>query len=162
VANTVDPLAGSYAIEALTNEIEAGARALLDRIEAAGGTLAAIEQGLIQRAIQESAYRAQQQIDAGERAVVGVNTLATEGSASIDVMSIDPEIERRQVDRVRAVRTSRDAGAWRAALDQVIAAARGSDNLVPPIVQAVEARATVGEIADAMRSVFGEHKEVDV
>jgi methylmalonyl-CoA mutase N-terminal domain/subunit len=77
-------------------------------------------------------------------------------------MSIDPEIERRQVDRVRAVRTSRDAGAWRAALDQVVAAARGSDNLVPPIVQAVEAGATVGEIADAMRSVFGEHKEVDV
>jgi methylmalonyl-CoA mutase, N-terminal domain len=162
VANTVDPLAGSYAIEALTNEIEGGARALLDRIEAAGGTLAAIEQGIIQRAIQESAYRAQQDIDAGERAVVGVNTLATESSANIEVMSIDPEIERRQVERVRAVRSSRDAGAWRSALDHVIAAARSSDNLVPPIVRAVEAGATVGEIADAMRSVFGEHKEVDV
>jgi methylmalonyl-CoA mutase, N-terminal domain len=162
VANTVDPLAGSYAIEALTNEIEDGARALLDRIEAAGGTLAAIEQGLIQRAIQESAYRAQQQIDAGERAVVGVNTLATDDRASIEVMSIDPGIERRQVDRVRAVRASRDPGLWRAALDQVSAAARGADNLVPPIVQAVEARATIGEIADAMRAVFGEHKEVDV
>ena len=106
--NTVDPLAGSYAIEALTNEIETGARALLERIEAAGGTLAAIEQGLIQRAIQESAYRAQQQVDAGERTVVGVNAFATESAASIEVMSIDPEIERRQVERVRAVRRSRD------------------------------------------------------
>jgi methylmalonyl-CoA mutase N-terminal domain/subunit len=162
VANTVDPLAGSYAIEALTNEIESGARALLERIEAAGGTLAAIEQGLIQRAIQESAYRAQQQIDAGERAVVGVNTLATEGSASIEVMSIDPEIERRQVERVRAVRTARDAGSWRSSLDQVIAAARSSDNLVPPIVRAAEAGATVGGRAGAMRTVFGAHREGDV
>jgi len=162
VPYTVDPLAGSYAIEALTNAIEAGARALLDRIDAAGGTLPAIEQGLIQRAIQESAYRAQQQIDAGERTVVGVNALVTDQAASIDVMRIDPEIERRQVERVRAVRASRDAGRWRAALDGIVAAARGADNLVPPIVQAVEARATVGEIADAMRSVFGEHREVDV
>ena len=77
-------------------------------------------------------------------------------------MSIDPEIERRQVERVRAVRTSRNTGAWRDTLNEVVAAARGSDNLVPPIVRAVEAKATVGEIADAMRSVFGEHKEVDV
>ena len=162
VPNTVDPLGGSYAIEALTNEIENGARALLERIDTAGGTLAAIEQGLIQRAIQESAYRAQQEVDAGQRTVVGVNAFAAEGTGNIDVMSIDPEIERRQVERVRAVRASRDAAAWRAALDQVVAAARGSDNLVPPIVRAVEAKATVGEIADAMRSVFGEHKEVDV
>jgi methylmalonyl-CoA mutase N-terminal domain/subunit len=162
VPNTVDPFAGSYAIEALTNEIENGAVALLDRIEAAGGTLAAIEQGLIQRAIQESAYRAQQQVDAGESTVVGVNAFATDSVTNIEVMSLDPEIERRQVERVRAVRASRDAHAWRTALDQVVAAARGSDNLVPPIVRAVEAQATVGEIADAMRSVFGEHKEVDV
>ena len=162
VPNTVDPLAGSYAIEALTNEIEAGARALLDRIDAAGGTLPAIEQGLIQRAIQESAYRAQQEIDARERTVVGVNALVTDQAANIDVLRIDPEIERRQVERVRAIRASRDVSRWRAALDRVAAAARGSDNLVPPIVHAVEAHATVGEIADALRSVFGEHKEVDV
>jgi methylmalonyl-CoA mutase N-terminal domain/subunit len=162
VPNTVDPLGGSYAIEALTNEIESGAVALLERIEAAGGTLAAIEQGLIQRAIQESAYRAQQQVDAVESTVVGVNAFATDTTTNIEVMSLDPEIERRQVERVRAVRASRDRAAWRTALDEVVAAARGSDNLVPPIVRAVEARATVGEIADAMRSVFGEHKEVDV
>jgi methylmalonyl-CoA mutase N-terminal domain/subunit len=162
VANTVDPLAGSYAIEALTNEIEAGARALLERVEAAGGTLAAIEQGVIQRAIQESAYRAQQQVDAGERVVVGVNAFAADGISTIEVMSIDPEIERRQVERVAAVRAGRDGHAWQAALDAVAAAARTSDNLVPPIVRAVEARATVGEISDALRAVFGEHREVDV
>jgi methylmalonyl-CoA mutase N-terminal domain/subunit len=162
VPNTVDPLAGSYAIEALTNDIERGAVALLERIEAAGGTLAAIEQGVIQRAIQESAYRAQQQVDAVESTVVGVNAFTTDAATSIEVTRLDPEVERRQVERVRAVRASRDAAAWRTALDEVAAAARGSDNLVPPIVRAVEARATVGEIADAMRSVFGEHKEVDV
>jgi methylmalonyl-CoA mutase, N-terminal domain len=161
VANTVDPLGGSYAIEALTNEIERGARALLDRVDAAGGTLAAIEQGMIQRAIQESAYRAQQDIDAGRSTVVGVNALTTDEPARVELLSIDPEVERRQVERVRAVRASRDALACQAALDAVKAAAGSSENLVPPIVLAVEARATVGEIADAMRSVFGEHKEVD-
>jgi methylmalonyl-CoA mutase N-terminal domain/subunit len=162
-ANTVDPLGGSYTVEALTNEIEAGARALLERIDAAGGTLAAIEQGMIQRAIQESAYRAQQEVDAGAATVVGVNAFRSEQDApGIDVHSIDAEVERRQVERVRAVRASRDPAEWRSALDAVMAAARGSENLVLPVIRAVEARATVGEISDALRSVFGEHKEVDV
>jgi methylmalonyl-CoA mutase N-terminal domain/subunit len=162
VTNTVDPLGGAYAIEAMTNEIEEGARVLIDRIDASGGTLPAIEQGIIQRAIQESAYRAQQQIDKGDTVVVGVNAFATDAATNIEIHSIDPEVERRQVERVQAVRGSRDQTAWRASLDAVIAAARGTDNLVPPIVQAVEARATLGEISDAMRSVFGEHKEIDV
>jgi methylmalonyl-CoA mutase N-terminal domain/subunit len=161
VANTVDPFGGSYAIEALTDRIEEEARALLDRIDAAGGTLAAIEAGMIQRDIQESAYRAQQRIDNGEQVVVGVNRFATDETTSIDVLQIDPEFERRQVDRVRGVRASRDAAAWRTALDAVIAAARGGANLVPPILHAVESRATVGEISDALRSVFGEHREID-
>jgi methylmalonyl-CoA mutase N-terminal domain/subunit len=162
VTNTVDPLGGAYAIEAMTNEIEEGARVLIDRIDASGGTLPAIEQGIIQRVIQESAYRAQQQIDKGDTVVVGVNAFATDAATNIEIHSIDPEVERRQVERVQAVRGSRDQTAWRASLDAVIAAARGTDNLVPPIVQAVEARATLGEISDAMRSVFGEHKEIDV
>jgi methylmalonyl-CoA mutase N-terminal domain/subunit len=162
VANTVDPLGGAEAIESATDEIEAGARALLDRVEAAGGTLAAIEQGMIQRAIQESAYRAQLAIDVGQSSVVGMNAFETEASAPIPVLGMDPDVERRQIDRVRAVRSSRDAAEWRVALDAVVTAARGSANLVPPIIRAVEARATVGEIADALRSVFGEHKEVDV
>jgi methylmalonyl-CoA mutase N-terminal domain/subunit len=161
VTNTVDPLAGSYALEEMTNRIEEGARAILQKIDNAGGTLTAIENGVIQREIQESAYRAQQAVDAGSAVVVGVNRFVTDEPGSIDVLRIDPELERRQVENVRGVRASRDAARWRRALDRVAAAARGSDNVVPPIVDAVEARATVGEIADAMRGVFGEHREID-
>jgi methylmalonyl-CoA mutase, N-terminal domain len=158
VANTVDPVAGSYAIEALTDQIENGAREILDRIERAGGTLRAIESGLIQREIQESAYRAQMAIDSGESVVVGVNRFTDGDPAStMETLSIDPEVERRQIARVRAVRASRSADAARAALDGITRAARDGSNLVPPIVTAVEAKATVGEIADAMRAVFGEY-----
>ncbi len=162
VTNTVDPLGGAWALEDLTNRLEAGARALIDTIDAAGGTLKAIEQGIVQREIQESAYRAQQRIDAGEAVVVGVNRFVAEGSAPIDVLQIDPEVEQRQVARVRAVRASRDKARCHAALEAVASAARGSENLVPPIVNAVEARATLGEISDTLRAVFGEHKEIDV
>jgi methylmalonyl-CoA mutase N-terminal domain/subunit len=162
VTNTVDPVAGAYTLEALTTQIEEEARAILERIEAAGGTLAAIDQGLIQREIQESAYRAQRAIDAGDRIVVGVNRFATQDEPAIELMQIDPEVERTQIERVRAVRAARDVSAWRAAIDAVTQAARSGDNLVPAIIEAVEARATVGEISDAMRAVFGEHEEIDV
>jgi methylmalonyl-CoA mutase N-terminal domain/subunit len=162
VPNTVDPCGGAYTIEEMTNRIEADASALLDRIEAAGGTLTAIEQGLIQREIQESAYRAQQQIDHGERVVVGVNRFATDTTASIDVLRIDPDIEHRQIERVRAVRAARDPSEWKASLDHLAEAARGTANLVPLVIAAVEARATLGEISDTLRGVFGEHKEIDV
>jgi len=161
VANTVDPLGGAWAIENLTNRIEEGARAILDRIDAAGGTLPAIEQGIIQREIQDAAYRAQQQIDTGDTVVVGVNRFATDDATDIEMLRIDPTLERRQIDRLSAVRASRDSSAWRTALDDVASAARGSNNLVPPILRAVEARATVGEISDTMRAVFGEHREID-
>ena len=162
VANTVDPVAGSYFIESLTTRIEEDARALIARIDAAGGTLAAIEQGLIQREIQESAYRAQLAIDAGESVVVGMNQFRTAEGEPIEVLRIDPEIEPRQIARVARVRASRDAGAWQRAIEAVGRAARGTENLVPVIVEAVEAQATVGEIADALRAVFGEHTEIDV
>jgi methylmalonyl-CoA mutase, N-terminal domain len=162
VANTVDPVGGAWAVEAMTDRIEREARATLERIEAAGGTLAAIENGLIQREIQESAYRAQQMIDAGESVVVGVNRYSIAERSPIDVLQIDPELERRQVERVRMVRASRDAARWRRALDEIGRAARNGANLVAPIVAAVEARATVGEISDALRAEFGEHKEIDV
>ncbi len=162
VPNTVDPLGGAYAIEDLTNRIESGARALIDRIDQAGGTLSAIEAGMIQRDIQESAYRAQQRIDAGESAVVGVNQYTTTEAASIEVLQMDPQVERRQVERLQAVRAGRDGPACQAALDEVKGAALNGTNLVPPIIRAVEAKATVGEISDAMRSVFGEHEEIDV
>jgi methylmalonyl-CoA mutase N-terminal domain/subunit len=161
VANTVDPFGGSYAIEELTSRIEREAREVLARIESAGGTLTAIEHGVIQREIQESAYRAQQRIDAGETIVVGVNRLTADETARIDLLAIDPELERIQIDRVRRVRAARDGSRCRSALDAVAAAAQGTDNLVPRVIDAVEARATLGEISDAMRRVFGEYKEVD-
>ncbi len=161
VANTVDPVAGSYAIEALTNEIEKGAAAILDRIDRAGGTLVAIESGLIQREIQESAYRAQLAVDSGDSIVVGVNKFSEKGDGpAVPLFQIDPEVERRQIERLREVRASRDADTWRRALDAVAQAARDGGNLVPPIIAAVEAKATVGEIADAMRAVFGEFQEI--
>ena len=160
VANTVDPIAGSYAVETMTNEIECGARAILDRIDSSGGTLAAIETGLIQREIQESAYRAQVAIDSGASVVVGVNAFTETGAAApIDTLHIDADVERRQVARVRAVRSSRSRASCTAALARVTQAATGGGNLVPPIVEAVEARATVGEVADALRAVFGEYQE---
>ena len=161
VPNTVDPVGGARAIEELTDAIERDARAILDRIASLGGTLSAIEAGVIQREIQDAAYLAQQRIDAAESVVVGVNRYETQEGTSIKTLTIDPSIEARQVERVRQVRASREQAAWRSALDAVTAAARGTDNLVPPIVRAVEAHATVGEISDAMRAVFGEHREID-
>jgi methylmalonyl-CoA mutase N-terminal domain/subunit len=158
-ANTVDPLAGSYAIESMTNAIERGATAILGRIDAAGGTLPAIESGLIQREIQEAAYRAQVAIDAGEAVVVGVNRFEDSSSPVGSLFQIDPEVERRQIERVRAMRAGRSASAWEHALEAVAAAARSGANLVPPIIAAVDAHATVGEIADALRAVFGEYDE---
>jgi methylmalonyl-CoA mutase, N-terminal domain len=165
-ANTVDPVAGSYAIETLTNAIEQGAEAILDRIEHAGGTLRAIESGLIQREVQESAYRAQLAIDAAESVVVGVNKyqeqetgVARSDNPSRPLFHIDPAIERQQIERVQAIRARRNPDAWRDALAAVTAAAHDGSNLVPPIVAAVEASATLGEIADTMRAVFGEYHE---
>jgi methylmalonyl-CoA mutase, N-terminal domain len=162
IANTVDPFAGAYEVERLTNEIETGARELLEHIDSIGGTLAAIEHGIIQREIQESAYRAQQRVDSGAAVVVGVNRYATEDSGRIELMRIDPDVERRQVERLHSVRASRSARDWQQAIDAVRRAAQDGTNLVPLIVAAVEARATVGEISDAMRGVFGEHEEIDV
>ena len=159
VVNTVDPVAGSYAIESLTNGIEDGATALLARIDAAGGTLAAIESGFIQREIQDSAYRAQQAIDSGASVVVGMNCFTDADARSVPTFNVDPEVERRQIERTRAMRAGRSQSAWTAAIDAVDAAARNGSNLVPPIISAVEAHATVGEIADAMRAVFGVYQE---
>ena len=153
-------MAGSYAIEALTNAIERDATDLLAGIDRAGGTLAAIEAGLIQREIQDSAYKAQVAIDAGESVVVGVNRYAEDGNGSaIDTLQIDEHVERRQIERLRAVRAGRRQRDAASALDGVTQAARGSENLVPRIITAVEAHATVGEIADAMRTVFGEYAD---
>jgi methylmalonyl-CoA mutase N-terminal domain/subunit len=155
-ANTVDPVAGSYTIERETDRIEAEARATIERIDRLGGTLAAIEAGVVQREIQESAYRAQQAIESGEAVIVGVNRFQDDGPPPIDVFRVDPAVEERQRERVRALRAGRSEQAWRGALADVERAAADGRNLVPPILAAVEAHATVGEIADAMRHVFGE------
>ena len=157
--NTVDPVAGSFAIEQLTDEIEQGAVELLERIDGMGGTLPAIEAGFIQRQIQESAYRAQIAIDSGEAVVVGVNQHVDHDAESQPLFRVDPEGERRQYLRVQAVRADRDSDRSRTALNRVEEAARDGSNLVPPIIAAVEAMATVGEIADALRRVFGEFEE---
>ncbi len=159
-ANTVDPVAGSYAIEHRTNAIEREATEILDRVHALGGTLAAIESGYIQRQIQDAAYAAQRAIDSGEAVVVGVNRFGTTDTPGVEVFRVDPAVERQQIERVRAVRASRSETEWRAALTDVEAAARGTSNLVPPIVAAVEKHATLGEIADTLRGVFGEHIDV--
>ena len=162
MANTVDPFAGSYHIEKLTNEIEHEARELIARIDGVGGTLAAIEAGYIQRQVQESAYKAQLAVDAGESVVVGVNRYQTEDKSTIEVFQVNPDLEVQQVRRVQQVRQVRDQGRWKAALDEVARAAGTTDNLVPPIVAAVESHATVGEIADTLRGVFGEYREVSL
>ncbi|MEZ5294199.1 MAG: methylmalonyl-CoA mutase family protein [Vicinamibacterales bacterium] len=162
VANTVDPFGGSWHVERLTDEIESGAVDLMARIDGVGGTLRAIETGYVQRQIQESAYRAQQAIDSGTQVVVGVNRFGTDERPTLDVFALDPDVERRQVEKVRRLRAQRDDDASRAALAAVATAAAGRDNLVPPIIAAVEAQATVGEIADTMRGVFGEFREVAI
>jgi methylmalonyl-CoA mutase N-terminal domain/subunit len=158
--NTVDPFGGSYAVEEATDRLEAEARALIDRIESRGGALRAIEQGEIQREIQESAYRFQREVETGERVIVGVNRFEEAGeTAPVDILRIDPGLEKAQVERVRALRAKRAEGPWRAALDALESRARGGRNLVPAMIDAVMAWATVGEISHRLRGVFGEHRE---
>jgi methylmalonyl-CoA mutase N-terminal domain/subunit len=162
VTETPDPLAGSYFVESLTTQLEAAASEYLDEIDAIGGTLAAIEGGFQQRQIQESAYRVQQAVERGDLVVVGVNRFRDDGAgeAKAPIQKIDPEGERRQIQRVRRVRAERDAVAWGAALDRLEAAARGADNVLPPMIDAVKAHATVGEISDRLRAAFGVHREL--
>jgi methylmalonyl-CoA mutase N-terminal domain/subunit len=162
VTETPDPLAGSYFVESLTSRLEEAANGYLAEIDAMGGTLAAIEGGFQQRQIQESAYRVQQRVEAGDLVVVGVNRFRDDAGAEAraPLQRIDPEGERRQVERVRRVRAERDPAAWAAALDRLEDAARGSDNLLPPILEAVKAYATVGEISDRLRTAFGVHREL--
>lgn len=159
VAQTVDPVAGSYCIEALTDEIDERATEYLKKIAAMGGMLRAIEQGYVQQEIQNAAYAYQRAVDAGEAVVVGVNRYVSDAEAAVPTQRVDEELERRQVERVRALRLRRDAATWQAALRQVEQAARSGANLMPTILAAVEASATVGEIAGALRGVFGEYQE---
>jgi methylmalonyl-CoA mutase N-terminal domain/subunit len=161
VTETPDPLGGSWYVESLTNALEAAAADYLEQIDAMGGTLAALEAGFQQRAIQESAYRVQRAVDSGDQVVVGVNRFRDEGATvSPPLQRIDPEGERRQVAGVRRVRAERDPTAWEATMRRLEDAARGEDNLLPPIIEAVKAYATVGEIADKLRATWGVHREL--
>jgi methylmalonyl-CoA mutase N-terminal domain/subunit len=159
VANTVDPLGGSYAIEKMTDEIEAEAEKYILKIDAMGGILRAIERGYVQREIQESSYRYQKQIEARTRIVVGVNRFATATQTPIDLMVVDESVGAHQCRRLAELRAERDAAATQEALDRLRLAARGRVNLMPAILRAVEALATVGEISDCLRSVFGLYRE---
>ena len=159
---TIDPLAGSYYVESLTDQIEAGARAYLDKIDAMGGALKAIERGYIQQEIQDAAYEYQQAVDRLEAVVVGVNAFGVDQEQEIPLQRVDEALERKQVEGVKALRAKRDQAKWKAALQQVEDTARGTRNLMPTIIEAVEANATVGEISDAMRHVYGEYHETVV
>jgi methylmalonyl-CoA mutase N-terminal domain/subunit len=160
VADTVDPVGGGYAVEAATTLVEDEAMRLLEGIEARGGALRAIERGEIQREIQDSAYRFQREVESGERVIVGVNRFVEEAAqAPADILRIDPGLEKAQVERVRALRARRDASRWQAALRALEDRARSGENLLPAIVDAVLAWATVGEISGRLREVFGEHRE---
>jgi methylmalonyl-CoA mutase N-terminal domain/subunit len=159
VAQTIDPFAGSYYIESLTAEIEQQVKTYLDRIEAIGGMLRAIEQGWVQQEIQNAAYSYQRAVDSGEATVVGVNRFTREDEPGIPIQRINEDLERKQVERLQALRQRRDKARWRNTLDRVKDHARTGENLMPAILEAVENYATVGEIAAAMREVFGEYQE---
>jgi methylmalonyl-CoA mutase N-terminal domain/subunit len=159
VAHTADPTAGSYVIEKLTDEIEAGAMEYIQRIDAMGGMIRAIELGYVQGEIQKAAFEYQQAVERGDQVVVGVNRFTVEDEKPIPTMRVDPQIESAQVARVRAVRARRDAAKCQAAIAEVERRAQSGENLMPAILQAVEAYATVGEISDALRRTFGEYQE---
>jgi methylmalonyl-CoA mutase N-terminal domain/subunit len=159
VADIADPLGGSYAIEHLTNEIEDRASNYLERIDALGGMLRAIETGYVQKEIQESAYRYQKAIENEDSIVVGVNRFQTKDQTPVPTLRIDPAIEQQQIDRLRAVRSRRDSVAVDNALAKLEEAAGGTENLVPHILECIEAQATVGEISNRFRKVWGEYRE---
>jgi methylmalonyl-CoA mutase N-terminal domain/subunit len=160
ITETPDPLAGSYYVEALTNELERTALAEIAQIEALGGTIAAIDRGYQQQRIQESAYLVQRRIESGDQVVVGVNRFQDEAGTTPPLQRIDPAGERLQVESLRRVRADRDPAAWAATLTRLEEVARGDDNLMPALIEAVRAYATVGEISDRLRAVWGEHREL--
>jgi methylmalonyl-CoA mutase N-terminal domain/subunit len=159
VANTADPVGGSYAIEKLTDELEARAKEYIARIDALGGVLRGIETGYVQGEIQKAAYEYQRSIERKEQIVVGVNQFVAEKETPIPTMRVDPELERTQIERVQALRARRDSSRANAAISEVERRARSGENLMPAIAAAVEVYATVGEISDVLRRVFGEYTE---
>jgi methylmalonyl-CoA mutase N-terminal domain/subunit len=159
VGDTVDPLAGSYFVESLTDRIEVEAREYIDKIDSLGGAVRAIEVGFQQREIHDAAYRWQKRVESEDAVVVGVNRFVEGDAARLPVLKVDESVQRDRAERLRALRAKRDASAVSAVLDAVAEAARGDTNLCPRILTAVESGATLGEISDTMRAVFGTHRE---
>ena len=162
VTQTIDPLAGSYYMESLTSEIEKRALEYIEKVDAMGGMLKAIEKGFVQQEIQNAAYEFQKSVDHHEAVLVGVNKFHVDEHSEIPLQVIDPTLEPKQVERLKALRQRRDKATWYSALQAVEDAARNGDNVMPRIIDAVEKYATVGEIADTLRKVFGEYKEAVV
>ena len=159
-ANTIDPLAGSYYIESLTNELEEEAYKYFDRFDAMGGVIPAIEKGFPQREIANASYKYQREIETNKRKIVGVNDFVLEGEEiTIPVLKIDPEIERTQVERTQRIRRERDKKKFEEALNELRKASEGTDNVMPHVINAVKAHATVGEICDVWRDIWGEWDE---
>lgn len=159
VANTVDPLAGSYAIEELTNQLEKLAVDYIEKIDAMGGMLRAIEIGYVQQEIQDAAYNYQRAVETEDAVVVGVNRFQTDKGDAIPIMTVDPQVERDQIERLRAVRAKRNAAAAESSLNALAVAAAGTENLLPRILTCVESNVTVGEISHKLRTVWGEYRE---
>ena len=161
VTNTIDPLAGSYYVEKLTDELEAEAEQYIKKIDEMGGMVSAIERGWVQKQIEESAYKFGQSVETGDRVIVGVNKFQSkdESLGNLKLLKIDEAIGAKQVEKLQAVKAKRDQARVKATLEAVAQAARGSDNLMPPILEAVKAYATIGEICNTLRSVFGEYTE---
>ncbi|MGH3504223.1 MAG: acyl-CoA mutase large subunit family protein [Nocardioidaceae bacterium] len=155
VAKTVDPFAGSYAVESLTDDVESAARALMTSVEELGGAVAAIESGFQKNEIEKSAYRIAQEIDGGERTVVGLNRYTVDDEDAYEPLRVDPTIEKQQAERLERLRSARDQGELDRHLDAVRSAAQGSDNVLPPMKSALAAGGTVGEVCDALREVWG-------
>jgi len=158
VTDTIDPLAGSYFIEHQTNRIEAEAREYIRKIEEMGGAVAAVEKGYIQREIQESAYRYQKDVENGERLVIGINKFQSEEVKPSNLLRVDPAVREQQIEKLKKVRSKRDQASVDRALEALVSAAKSDQNLMPPLIEAVRSYTTLGEICNALRSVFGEYE----
>ncbi|MGN6171473.1 MAG: methylmalonyl-CoA mutase family protein, partial [Streptosporangiaceae bacterium] len=162
---TVDPFAGSYAVESMTDEVEAAARQLIDQVEEAGGAVAAIESGFQKAEIEQSAYHVARQVESGERVVVGVNKFTSPGQEpgeAYQPLRVDPAIEEDQAERLGRLRSARDTGEWQRRITDLKKAAAGSQNVLVPLREALRAQATVGEACDALREVWGVYQPAEI
>ncbi len=158
ITDSADPMGGSWFVESLTDEIDTRAQEYLEKIDAMGGAVEAIEAGWMKSEIEDAAYKIAKGIESGDRPIVGVNKFAHEQEEEVELHELDPELQQRQIDRTQKVRSDRDQGAVDKALKELEAAARGTDNLLYPMREALAAYATLGEVSDVLRGVFGEYE----